>query len=97
MQIRSIEKRLEIIERQIKKRKCCSQIKERIANRTIKMGGTDDELKQAIKALQIPQWRLAEAIGMSESVLCKKLRHELDEKTIKNIYKVLDTFVEEQK
>lgn len=37
------------------------------------------ELRKAAKAAGIPLWRIADAIGVGEATMTRKLRHELPE------------------
>ena len=37
------------------------------------------ELKKTAKAAKIPFWRIAEAMGISETAMSRKMRHELTE------------------
>lgn len=51
------------------------------------MSIANDDIRRTAKANGVPHWRIAEMLGMSESLFCRKLRHEMsaDEKS-----KILD-------
>ena len=89
-----IKKQLEKVERKIVQNNIAQEAKKKIINRSIRMGGTDDELKEIIRALGVAQWRLAEALNINEYSFSRKMRHELDDKTKEKVYAVLDVFLE---
>ncbi len=42
-----------------------------------------------MKECKIPQWRLADALGISENTLVRRMRYELDEPAAAQILKVI--------
>ena len=48
-------------------------------------------LKTLIKAVGIKQWQLAEAMGIREEVLSRKLRHGLDNQEEKEVLIAINT------
>lgn len=51
---------------------------------------TNQELKQYMKKRKIYQWRVAERLGIQETALSRKFRHEIGERDKKNIIAVID-------
>ena len=47
------------------------------------------EIREALWKRNMKQWELAEKLGVSESVLCRKLRNELSEEERDKILKVI--------
>lgn len=39
----------------------------------------NDELRKVMKGNKVPQWRVAEELGIAESTFVVKMRHELPE------------------
>ena len=53
---------------------------------------TNQELKQYMKKRKIYQWRVAERLGIQETALSRKFRHEIGERDKKNIIAVIDDY-----
>lgn len=51
---------------------------------------TNVELRTYAMSKGVKQWQIAEKLGVSESVLCRKLRHELSEDDKSKIYQAID-------
>ena len=49
---------------------------------------TNQELKQYMKKRKIYQWRVAERLGIQETALSRRFRHEIGERDKKNIIAV---------
>lgn len=47
------------------------------------------ELRKAAKAAGIPLWRIADAIGVGEATMTRKLRHELPENEKKQLLNLI--------
>ena len=59
-----------------------------------RMNGINSDVKAyALKNL-VPQWRIAQALGISESLLIRTLRTELSEENRKQIISAIDGIVE---
>lgn len=59
-----------------------------------RMNGINSEVKAyALKKL-VPQWQIAQALGISESLLIRTLRTELSEENRKQIISAIDGIVE---
>ncbi|WP_373482591.1 hypothetical protein [Acetobacterium sp.] len=48
------------------------------------------EIKDSIKIANLHQWQIAEELGIGESTLCRKMRHELSEIEKKQIYEAIE-------
>lgn len=48
------------------------------------------EIKDSIKNANLFQWQIAEALGIGESTLCRKMRKEISEVEKKLILKTID-------
>lgn len=90
----NIDKRLRKLEKETVKKRMAEEAIKRIKNRSINMGGDNDELKGTINAIRISQWKLAEALNKNESTFCRQLRHELDDRTKEKVYEILDMLIE---
>ena len=53
------------------------------------------ELRKAAKAAGIPLWRIADAIGVSEPTMTRKLRHELPENEKKQLLDLIKQLARE--
>ena len=53
------------------------------------------ELRQAAKAAGIPLWRIADAIGVGEATMTRKLRHELPENEKKQLLNLIKQLARE--
>lgn len=53
------------------------------------------QIREALKKNGVHQWELAKALGMNESVLCRKLREELPEEEKRQILKMIEKGVRE--
>lgn len=53
------------------------------------------ELRKAAKAAGIPLWRIADAIGVGESTMTRKLRHELPENEKKQLLNLIKQLARE--
>lgn len=53
------------------------------------------ELRKAAKAAGIPLWRIADAIGVSEPTMTRKLRHELPENEKKQLLNLIKQLARE--
>ena len=50
------------------------------------------EIRKTLKAVHMKQWELADAMGISEYTLCKKLRHELPNDQKKEILGLIQNY-----
>lgn len=53
------------------------------------------ELRKAAKAAGIPLWRIADAIGVGEATMTRKLRHELPENKKKQLLNLIKQLARE--
>ena len=53
------------------------------------------ELRKAAKAAGIPLWRIADAIGVGEATMTRKLRHELPENEKKQLLNLIKQLARE--
>ena len=53
------------------------------------------ELKKAAKAAGIPLWRIADAIGVGEATMPRKLRHEVPENEKKQLLNLIKQLARE--
>mgnify|MGYP001072246537 FL=1 len=53
------------------------------------------ELRKAAKAAGIPLWRIADAIGVGEATITRKLRHELPENEKKQLLNLIKQLARE--
>ena len=53
------------------------------------------ELRKAAKAAGIPLWRIADAIGVVEATMTRKLRHELPENEKKQLLNLIKQLARE--
>ena len=53
------------------------------------------ELRKAAKAAGIPLWRIADAIGVGEATMTRKLRHELPENEKKQLLNLINQLARE--
>ena len=54
------------------------------------------EIRTALRTNDIKQWQLAEAIGISEFTLCRRLRKELDEQEKKQMMEKINSICAER-
>lgn len=52
------------------------------------------EIRAAMKAHGVPQWAVAEELGMSEFKLCRMLRHELPDNDREKILAIISDLAE---
>ncbi len=52
-------------------------------------------IRQKAKSKKVSMWRIAEKIGINESVLSRKMRHELSKDETQQIMKVIDELASE--
>ena len=48
------------------------------------------EIKELLKVEQIPYWRLADALGVHENTIVRKLRHELSDSEQKRFTEAIE-------
>ena len=53
------------------------------------------ELRKAAQAAGIPLWRIADAIGVGEATMTRKLRHELPENEKKQLLNLIKQLARE--
>lgn len=53
------------------------------------------EIRQEMKKCGVRQWQVAEALGMSEGLLSRKMRRELDPETKEAVLSAIDRIVSE--
>ena len=53
------------------------------------------DLRNSAKAAGIPLWRIADALGVSEPTMTRKLRHELPENEKKQLLDLIKQLAEE--
>ena len=53
------------------------------------------DLRKSAKAAGIPLWRIADAIGVSEPTMTRKLRHELPENEKKQLLNLIKQLARE--
>lgn len=56
----------------------------------------NERIKLALFKSKIPQWRLAEAMGISEFTLSRKLRHDLPEAEQKRLINIIKSMKGEE-
>lgn len=57
----------------------------------------NNDIRMLLKRNRIPQWKLAEAIGVSEFTVCRWFRHELPPDKKRAALKAIDMIMEERK
>ena len=55
---------------------------------------TKEEVQKKLSESGVRQWQLAEALGVSEYTLCKKLRHPLKEEFEAEVLKAIEELKE---
>lgn len=50
---------------------------------------TNIDLRKAAKSAKVPFWKIAEAMGISETAMSRKMRHELTEQERQEILSVI--------
>ena len=55
------------------------------------------DLRKSAKAAGIPLWRIADAIGVSEPTMTRKLRRELPEKEKRKILDIISALAKEDR
>lgn len=55
------------------------------------------DLRKSAKAAGIPLWRLAEALGVSEPTMTRKLRHELSEAEKRRLLNLIEQLAKEER
>ena len=53
------------------------------------------DLRKSAKAAGIPLWRIADAIGVGEATMTRKLRHELPEKEKQQMFGIIEQLAKE--
>lgn len=53
------------------------------------------DFRKSAKAAGIPLWRIAEALGISEPTMTRKLRHELPEAEKQRLLNLIEQLAEE--
>ncbi len=51
---------------------------------------TNEIIRKKAKKEKVAMWRIAERLNINESVLSRRMRHELSEEDTKQILKVID-------
>ena len=55
----------------------------------------NERIRREMKAHGVRQWQIAEALGISESLLSKWMRHELDSDTAQNVLAAISRVVKQ--
>ena len=53
---------------------------------------TNNEIRTALKMIGMPQWKLAELLGIAETTLCIKFRKELPEEEKRKIIDLIQKY-----
>lgn len=56
----------------------------------------NEALRTAMRQRNVKQWEVAEALGISEYTLCKKLRHQLPEDLQAKLLEVIETIADKK-
>lgn len=59
------------------------------------MKNANEDIRQAAKAAGVRTWRIADELGISDSVLYRKLRYELEEPQKKEIFDIIKRLAKE--
>lgn len=54
------------------------------------MKNVNEDIRKTASMKGVKQWQIAEQLGMSESGLCRKMRHELSNDEKVKIYEAID-------
>lgn len=57
----------------------------------------NSELRKALKANKIPYWKIADKVGVHESTVIRKMRHELSEADREAFQKAIDEIIADKK
>ena len=55
----------------------------------------NEDIRQEAKRTGVRMWRIADELGIQDSVLSRRLRYELSEKEKKQIFEIIDRLARE--
>ena len=61
------------------------------------MGKANNDIREALKKSGVKQWELADKLGVANTRLCEKLRHELSGEEKCRIFNLIAEILEERK
>lgn len=54
------------------------------------------DVRQRVKSAGMKLWQVADALGVSEPTMTRKLRHELDQEEKAQIFRIIDQIAKEE-